>query len=98
MAKAVHPYQVLVRPLITEKATILAGEQKFAFAVDKRANKPQIRHAIEVAFNVHVTKVNTMTVHGKRRQFGRRLSKAPDWKKAIATLAEGETIQIFEGM
>jgi large subunit ribosomal protein L23 len=98
MAKAVHPYQVLVRPLITEKATILAGEQKFAFAVDKRANKPQIRRAVEIAFNVHVTKVNTMTVHGKRRQFGRRMSKSPDWKKAIVTLAEGDTIQIFEGM
>jgi large subunit ribosomal protein L23 len=98
MSKAIHPYQVLVRPLITEKATILAGEHKYAFAVDSRANKQQIRQAVEVAFKVTVTKVNTMTVHGKRRQFGRRMSQRPDWKKAIVTLAEGDSIQIFEGM
>jgi len=98
VAKAIHPYQVVVRPLITEKATILAGEQKYAFAVDRRANKQQIRDAIETAFNVHVTKVNTMNVHGKRRRMGRRVTRASDWKKAIVTLAEGDTIQIFEGI
>ena len=98
MPKAIHHYQVLVRPLITEKATILAGDGKYAFAVDKRANKQQIRDAVQVAFNVRVKKVNTLNVHGKRRQFGRRMSKAPDWKKAIVTLVEGDTIEFFEGM
>lgn len=98
MPKAIHPYQVVVRPLITEKATILAGEQKYAFAVARQANKQQIRGAIETAFNVRVTKVNTMNVHGKRRRMGRGFSRAPDWKKAIVTLAEGDTIQIFEGI
>ena len=96
--KELHPYAVVVRPLITEKATLLAGERKYAFEVSKRANKNQIRNAIEKAFNVHVTKVNTMTVHGKRRTFGRRVTEARDWKKAIVTLAEGNTIEIFEGI
>ena len=98
MAKALHPYDVIIRPLITEKATILAGDSKYAFQVDRRANKVQVRKAVETAFNVKVTKVNTMNVHGKRRRVGARTSKAPDWKKAIVTLAEGDSIQIFEGI
>ncbi len=98
MAKAIHPYQVLIRPLITEKATILAGDGKYAFEVDTRANKNQVRQAIEVAFNVKVLKVNTMNMHGKRRRTGMRYTTAPDWKKAIVTLAEGDTIEIFEGV
>ena len=98
MPKALHPYEVIKRPLITEKATILAGEHKYAFAVDPRANKRQIREAVEVAFNVRVDKVNTMIMHGKRRRMGRGFSRAPDWKKAIVTVAEGESIQIFEGI
>ena len=98
MPKAIHPYQVLLRPLITEKATNLAGDGKYAFAVDRRANKVQVRQAIETAFNVRVDKVNTMNVRGKRRQFGRRVRQSPSWKKAIVTLVEGDTIQIFEGI
>lgn len=98
MPKTLHPYDVIIRPLITEKATILAGESKYAFQVDRRANKNQVRNAVETAFNVKVTKVNTMNVHGKRRRVGVRATKAPDWKKAIVTLAEGDTIQIFEGI
>lgn len=98
MAKAPHPYAVVVRPLITEKATLLAGERKYAFEVARNANKNQIRNAVQHAFNVHVTKVNTMNVHGKRRSFGRRISQTRSWKKAIVTLAEGDTIQIFEGI
>ncbi len=98
MAKAVHPYQVVVRPLITEKATILAGDRKYAFEVDRRANKNQIREAIELAFNVRVTKVNTMKVPGKTRRIGRGYSHSPNWKKAIVTLVEGDSIQIFEGV
>jgi large subunit ribosomal protein L23 len=98
MPKALHPYQVIVRPLITEKATMLAGDHKYAFHVAKHANKKQIREAVELAFSVKVTDVNTMNMHGKRRRLGRRLTRAPDWKKAIVTLAEGESIQIFEGI
>lgn len=98
MAKILHPYEVIVRPLITEKATILAGERKYAFEVDRKANKSQVRDAIETAFNVRVTKVNTLNVHGKSRRVGRRNTRTRDWKKAIVTLAEGDTIQIFEGV
>ena len=98
MAKALHTYQVIVRPLITEKATILASEQKYAFEVDRRANKNQIRAAIQTAFDVRVTKVNTMNVHGKTRRFGRRETRTRDWKKAIVTLVPGDTIQVFEGV
>lgn len=93
-----HPYQVVVRPLITEKATILAGDGKYAFEVDRRANKRQIQEAVETAFSVRVTRVNTMNVRGKSRRTGRRYTRTRDWKKAIVTLAEGDTIQIFEGV
>jgi len=98
MPKALHTYDVIIRPLITEKATILAGDSKYAFEIDRRANKRQVRDAVQTACNVRVTKVNTMNVHGKRRRVGARMSKAPDWKKAIVTLAQGDTIQIFEGV
>ena len=98
MDKSLHPYEVIVRPLITEKATILAGEHKYAFEVHRRANKPQIRDAIQKAFNVHVTAVNTMSVRGKARRVGRRISYTRNWKKAIVTLSEGDSIQIFEGI
>jgi large subunit ribosomal protein L23 len=98
MTKALHPYQVVVRPLITEKATILAQEHKYAFEVDKRANKNQVREAIQLAFNVRVMNVHTMNVRGKRRRMGRGVTRTRDWKKAIVTLAEGDSIQIFEGI
>ena len=98
MAKTLHPYQVIVRPLITEKATILAGDGKYAFEVDRRANKRQIQNAVQTAFSVRVTKVNTMNVRGKIRRTGRRYTHTRDWKKAIVTLVEGDTIQIFEGV
>ncbi len=98
MAKALHTYQVIVRPLITEKATILAGDNKYCFEVDRRANKNQIREAVQVAFSVRVLKVNTLNVHGKMRRFGRNYTRTRDWKKAIVTLAEGDSIQLFEGV
>ena len=98
MPKAIHPYQVVVRPLITEKATILAGDHKYAFEVLQRANKNQVRDAVEKAFSVHVTAVNTMNVRGKTRRMGRRVTHTRSWKKAIVTVAEGDTIQIFEGI
>ena len=98
MPKAIHVYGVIVRPLITEKATMLTSDHKYAFEVDRRANKPQIRTAVETAFNVHVTGVNTMNVRGKKRRMGRRVTQTRSWKKAIVTLAEGDSIQIFEGI
>jgi len=84
--------------MITEKATLLAGDRKYAFEVHRGANKNQIRDAVQRAFNVTVTKVNTLNVRGKRRRRGRLQTRTRDWKKAFVTVAEGESIQIFEGM
>ncbi len=98
MDKSLHPYQVILRPLITEKATVLASEGKYAFEVDRRANKNQVRQAVEKAFDVNVVKVNTMNVRGKIRRVGARPNRTRDWKKAIVTLVEGDTIQLFEGV
>jgi large subunit ribosomal protein L23 len=98
VAKPIHPYQVIVRPLITEKATILASENKYVFEVNRRANKPQIRAAVEIAFKVRVHKVNTLNVRGKMRTVGRHRTQTRSWKKAIVTLVEGDKIQLFEGV
>ena len=98
MDKSLHPYQVILRPLITEKATILASEGKYAFQVDRRANKNQVRVAVQTVFDVTVVKVNTMNVRGKTRRVGNRTIRKGDWKKAIVTLVEGDTIQLFEGV
>jgi large subunit ribosomal protein L23 len=92
---------ILMRPLITEKAQVLAsGEhvKKYTFEVDLRANKLQIKDAVELAFNVRVDGVNTSIVKGKRKRYGRRESLMPDWKKAVVTLAPGEKIELIEGV
>jgi large subunit ribosomal protein L23 len=98
MPKQLYAYGIIVRPLITEKAQIQTGLNKYAFEVDKRANKMQIKEAVEVAFNVHVTNVNTCVMKGKAKRYGRRESKLPDWKKAFVTLAPGDKIELFEGV
>ncbi len=92
-----HLYEVLKRPLITEKSTTLQVEGKYAFEVDKKATKHQIKQAVEKAFNVKVTAVNIVTLRGKTRRLGRRLVPAHPWKKAIVTLQPGDTIELFEG-
>jgi large subunit ribosomal protein L23 len=99
--KQLSPYAVIRRPLVTEKSTELAGANKYIFEVDLRANKPQIRSAVEKAFDVKVMAVNVMTMKGKShggRRFGRRVTHSPDWKKAVVTLAPGDSIQLFEGV
>ena len=98
MPKQLHPYGIIMRPLITEKAQIMTGQNKYAFEVDKRANKMQIKEAVEVAFSVNVKEVNTAVMKGKRRRYGRALTKQPDWKKAVVTLAPGDKIELFEGV
>lgn len=98
MPKQLNAYGILLRPLITEKAQILTGENKYAFEVDQRANKMQIKEAVEVAFNVSVKRVNTCVMKGKVRRYGRAATKQPDWKKAIVTLAPGDKIELFEGV
>ncbi len=99
MAKAIHPMSVVVRPLITEKATRLSGENKYAFEVRREANKVQVKEAVEKAFNVRVASVNVMIMKGKsRRVRGNRLMHRPDWKKAVVTLAAGDKLELFEGI
>ncbi len=93
-----HLYEILRRPLITEKYTALQAQGKYAFEVAGEANKPQIKQAVEKAFKVEVTAVNVMTVPGKRRRLGRRQLSARPWKKAIVTLKPGDKIELFEGV
>jgi large subunit ribosomal protein L23 len=91
-------YQVIKRPLITEKATILKErENKVAFVVDQGANKAEIKEAVERLLKVKVLKVNIATMKGKTRRVGRNTGKRPDWKKAVVTLRPGDRIEFFEG-
>lgn len=98
MPRELHPYAVLLRPLVTEKTTVLTGQGKYVFEVDPRANKNQIKEAVQIAFNVRVTEVNTMNMKGKPKRFGRKVTARPDWKKAVVTLVAGDKIELFEGI
>jgi large subunit ribosomal protein L23 len=84
--------------VVTEKSTFLTGQNKFVFEVDVRANKLQIKEAVEKAFEVTVVDVNTMVVRGKVKRFGRGTGQLPDRKKAVVTLAPGDSIELFEGV
>ena len=98
MPREIHPYGVLLRPIITEKTTVLTGLDKYVFEVDLRANKNQIKEAVQLAFNVRVSEVNTMKMKGKAKRFGRKVTNRPDWKKAVVTLVAGDKIELFEGI
>ena len=93
-----HLYEVLRRPLITEKNAMLQAQGKYAFEIAREANKPQIKQAVEKAFKVKVLAVNVMTVSGKTRRIGRRQVLTQSWKKAIVTLKPGDKIEFFEGV
>ena len=93
-----HLYEVLRRPLVTEKSTALQVLNKYAFEVAGTANKLQIRQAVEKAFKVNVSAVHVITVPSKTRRVGRRLVQTPPWKKAIVTLRPGDKIEFFEGV
>jgi large subunit ribosomal protein L23 len=93
-----HIYEVVRRPLITEKATLMKEQNRYAFEVAKQANKRQIKDAVEAAFKVKVVKVNVMSVPGKMRRIGRRYVLTPSWKKAVVTLGPGQKIEFFEGV
>ncbi len=93
-----HPLQILRRPIITEKSTDLQDIGRYAFEVARSATKHDIKRAVELAFEVRVVKVNTMSVRGKKKRYGPRMSKLHSWKKAMVTLAAGDTITIFEGV
>jgi len=93
-----NAHQIIIRPLITEKNTNLMSLNKYCFEVDREATKPQIKQAIESIFDVSVMKVHTMNMRGKLRRRGMRFGYTADWKKAIVTLAEGDRIELFEGV
>ena len=93
-----HIYEVLRRPLITEKSTALQGLNKYAFECADGVNKKQIKDAVEAAFKVTVTGVNVVTVQGKTKRMGRREVTTLPWKKAIVTLKAGDKIEFFEGV
>lgn len=93
-----HVYEVLRRPIITEKNSMLSPRGKYMFEVAQDANKPQIKEAVEKAFKVKVTSVNVICVPGKMRRAGRRRGMTPSWKKAIVTLETGQKIELFEGV
>ncbi len=96
--RKMHIYEVLRRPVITEKNTLLAAQNKYMFEVCKDANKQQIKEAVEKAFKVNVTSVNVINVPGKMRRAGRRRGMTSPWKKAIVTLQAGQKIELFEGV
>jgi len=93
-------YQVLKRPILTEKSDYQRDDNQYVFEVDRRANKHQIKSAVEMLFDVEVLAVNTMIVKPKRRRLGRKtITTQPAWKRAVVTLAPGERIQeFFEGI
>ena len=92
-------YDIIRRPLITEKTNIQKEAfNQITFEVDRRANRVEIKRAIEKLFNVRVSTIRTIQVKGKVKQRGRVVGKRRDWKKAIATLMPGERIDFFEGV
>ena len=91
-------HETIVRPLITEKTSARFQERgEYAFEVHPDASKPQIRQAIEELFGVKVTNVWTANQRGKEKRMGRSMGRRPNWKKAIVTLREGDSIDVFEG-
>jgi len=90
------PYQIIERPLLTEKSMDLSEGGKYTFKVAKTANKIEIADAVEAIFNVKVDKVNTITVRGKKKRVGRNPEgRTTDWKKAIVTLHSEHRIELF---
>lgn len=94
-----NSYQIIKRPLLTEKSTIKKEqENQVVFEVHPKANKAEIKKAVERIFNVKVKRVNTVLMPGKVKRVGRHIGRRPAWKKAYVTLAEGEKIDFFEGV
>lgn len=112
MSRPAH--EILIRPVVTEETSRLqfnpgrirkrhqdkdiSVRPRYVFQVARDATKIEIRQAVESMFEVHVTSVNTMNVMGKQRRMGRHVGRRPDWKKAVVTLAEGHSVEFFEGV
>jgi len=93
-----RPHDIIIRPVISEHSIELMDENKYTFIVDKKANKSEIKKAIEEIFNVSVIRISTLKVRGKKRRMGRFEGKTPEKKKAIVTLKSGDKIEVFEGL
>jgi len=92
-------YQILKRPLVTEKSnTEKEVHNKLFFEVDRRANKIEIKQAVEQIFKVDVLGVATLSMKGKKKRVGRYFTERPDWKKAVVTIKPGQRIEFFEGV
>ncbi len=91
-------YQVLLKPTITEKSTLLQESGRYTFEVALDANKGLVKEAVERNFNVTVTDVNITMLRGKRKRYGPRFKKRPDTKKAVVTLQPGDRINLIEGL
>jgi large subunit ribosomal protein L23 len=93
-----NAYDVIIKPVLTEKSMNLQADNKYTFLVDKRANKTEIKNAIEKIFDVKVEQISTINIKGKPKRMGRFVGKTSDRKKAIVALADGQTIKLFESM
>ena len=91
-------HRVLIQPTITEKSTLLKESGKYTFRVAPRANKVEIKQAVQQNFDVTVLDVNITMLHGKRKRYGPRFKKQPDIKKAVVTLKSGDRINLVEGL
>jgi large subunit ribosomal protein L23 len=92
----ITPHQVIVRPVVTEKSNdLVAQENQYVFEVHKDANKIEIRSAVEMVFGVRVSAVRTQIVRGNTRRVGRFYGRRPTWKKAIVTLHDGDSIDLY---
>ncbi|MHB8089955.1 MAG: 50S ribosomal protein L23 [Anaerolineaceae bacterium] len=89
-------YEVLIKPILTEKSTRLMEANKYTFKVDPKANKIEIRNAVEKIFKVDVVNVATMSVPGKEKRQGKTKGFTPEWKKAIVTIKAGQRLPILE--
>ncbi len=91
-------YDIILRPIITEKSTRISEHNQVVFAVRKDASKPEIKEAVEAIFSVKVEAVNTLVLKGKTKRFRGRPGRRSDVKKAIVTLAEGHSIDVAAGI
>ncbi|MFH1187547.1 MAG: 50S ribosomal protein L23 [bacterium] len=91
-------YKILIKPLISEKASEASKLNQYIFIVSKKANKPEVKKAVEAVYGIKPIKVNIINTQGKKVRFGRSFGKKKDWKKAIVTLPKGKSIQIYEGI
>jgi len=95
----ITPHDIIIAPIITEESMEAMTERKYTFKVDRRANKSEIKKAVEKIFGVKVEKVNTINMKGKTKRVGMSVGKTPNWKKAIVTLTEdSKEIEFFEGL